>query len=463
MRKLLLILVFLAGVVQAQSEGPLRLVVMSGPTTRELGDKLCKRLLGASLPVDRVDLTGPEAPAIALVYQGKTLCQLDSIDEVDPAVQVMLVRARRGQALLRLHQANIQRWIGARLAHVVGSSEPLPPPPAYTVDEVFADSPAEKAGLRVGDLILEVDGRPMRGAEDFVLRGPSMRLKVLRQRRQVLDLEIPGEPVPSVESVGLGDPRWDVLMMLALEARLYKKEYQRADQCYRQALASLGDTQDLRRPRTEQALADNLAFLNGLGQDRRPERIALYRSAIAHREALLGPDPYEIFGCLDDLVWLYRSCGQREEAATCARRSQRIQLSHWHNVGFGAASARERLGFELAWLGYLDEAQSEFEAAWALYDDLIAANPSDYDRLASVARRREAMLKNWAFLYGKRGLPEEQKKASDQAAVELYRSYRLAARLAPPGKPSQAEVKASKLYESSSPDIQRLMDRVQIP
>jgi len=68
------------------------------------------------------------------------------------------------------------------------------PPVTPVVDEIVADSPAERAGLRVGDRILATDGQPMELWEDwvsYVRARPGETLEVLVERdgtRRSMDL-----------------------------------------------------------------------------------------------------------------------------------------------------------------------------------------------------------------------------------------------------------------------------------
>jgi S1-C subfamily serine protease len=66
------------------------------------------------------------------------------------------------------------------------------------VDSVHPGSPSEKAGLKAGDLIIELNGKPIKGASGLVLKktlarvepGDHVVLKVLRAVQDVLVIDI---------------------------------------------------------------------------------------------------------------------------------------------------------------------------------------------------------------------------------------------------------------------------------
>jgi len=67
-----------------------------------------------------------------------------------------------------------------------------------TVDSVQPGSPSEKAGLKVGDLIVELNGKPIKGASGLAVKkiltgakpGDHVVLKVLRAAQGVLVIDI---------------------------------------------------------------------------------------------------------------------------------------------------------------------------------------------------------------------------------------------------------------------------------
>jgi S1-C subfamily serine protease len=104
--------------------------------------------------------------------------------------------------------ATTQRILGQLLAEgrvrraylgVAGATRPLPPRTARGVAEVVDGSPAARAGLRPGDLLLEVDGTPVRDAGDLQRLmvagaiGRPLELRVLQGGRIVELSAVPGE------------------------------------------------------------------------------------------------------------------------------------------------------------------------------------------------------------------------------------------------------------------------------
>jgi S1-C subfamily serine protease len=90
---------------------------------------------------------------------------------------------------------------------IAGGSRPLPPRLASVlgrrtgieVVEVVEGSPAGRAGLRAEDLIVEVDGRPVAGADDLQrlmdgeLIGRAVTLRVLRHGEELDVAVVPAE------------------------------------------------------------------------------------------------------------------------------------------------------------------------------------------------------------------------------------------------------------------------------
>ncbi len=90
-------------------------------------------------------------------------------------------------------------WIGIR---------PMEPregdAPGLVVGQVFADTPAERGGLRAGDIIMEADGQRIRNIRDLLrvlMRrgvGDTVQLRVRRGSRWV-ELKLPTERMPDLE------------------------------------------------------------------------------------------------------------------------------------------------------------------------------------------------------------------------------------------------------------------------
>ncbi|HEY8548506.1 MAG TPA: PDZ domain-containing protein [Vicinamibacterales bacterium] len=99
----------------------------------------------------------------------------------------------------------VSRWGGSKLGASVRdvdradvSREKLPAETGAVVEEVTGDSPASKAGLKAGDVILEFDGQPVRSARqlerlvDETPAGRTVKMAVQRNGARV-DLEVTPE------------------------------------------------------------------------------------------------------------------------------------------------------------------------------------------------------------------------------------------------------------------------------
>ncbi len=98
-----------------------------------------------------------------------------------------------------------------------GESSTFDQPSAAYVQNVFAESPADRAGLMRDDAVLEVDGHPILGDDDLVRLigrmgpGVSVRLRVWRhkQRKELnLVVELGKWPVQDDENIIATVPRW---------------------------------------------------------------------------------------------------------------------------------------------------------------------------------------------------------------------------------------------------------------
>jgi serine protease Do len=92
-------------------------------------------------------------------------------------------------------------WLGVSSATVASSGVPADSSPGVVVKEVFADSPADKAGLAVGDVIRAIDGRRLESFEELRSKvlgsraGTSLRLEIDRgERRREVTVVIEEQP-----------------------------------------------------------------------------------------------------------------------------------------------------------------------------------------------------------------------------------------------------------------------------
>jgi serine protease Do len=106
-------------------------------------------------------------------------------DGEEVKLQVLLDRYADGQYLPFTARNKARAYLGAKLEER---------PEGLTVDYVAAGSPADACGLRDGDIILKVDGNPVRTAEEVISRvgdmspGDPLRLTV-RRGAETLDLK----------------------------------------------------------------------------------------------------------------------------------------------------------------------------------------------------------------------------------------------------------------------------------
>jgi S1-C subfamily serine protease len=84
-------------------------------------------------------------------------------------------------------------------ARIVGNTVVAPTDPVVLVISVARDSPAERAGLAAGDVLLEIEGVSVRS--DTVLArlvpGVSYPLRILRGRDEIEVTLVPGPPQPA--------------------------------------------------------------------------------------------------------------------------------------------------------------------------------------------------------------------------------------------------------------------------
>jgi serine protease Do len=107
-------------------------------------------------------------------------------------VRTVVASARNGGRLMRPWIGLIGQTVDSDLAEAVG----LARPGGVIVSQVYADGPAQGAGLRKGDVIISVDGETVHDLEAFQFRvatgelGGSSEVEVWRQR-DVASLSFP--------------------------------------------------------------------------------------------------------------------------------------------------------------------------------------------------------------------------------------------------------------------------------
>lgn len=129
---------------------------------------------------------------------------------------------------LKKHGHVSRGWLGVLIQDItpeLSSTFGLEKPMGALVSRVFADSPAEAAGIKVGDVILEFQGEPIKTSSELppmvggIRAGQKVKLEILRQsKRRMIDLVIgalpdktdktsavaPGRPGASAHSGRLG-------------------------------------------------------------------------------------------------------------------------------------------------------------------------------------------------------------------------------------------------------------------
>jgi Do/DeqQ family serine protease len=112
-------------------------------------------------------------------------------------VRTVVASARNGGRLVRPWPGLTGQTLGADLAEGFGLSRPG----GVVVNQVYAGGPADEAGLRQGDVIVEVDGDHVNDVESLQFRvatgrlGESLPLRAIRAGHEV-DLTLPLEEAP---------------------------------------------------------------------------------------------------------------------------------------------------------------------------------------------------------------------------------------------------------------------------
>ena len=114
------------------------------------------------------------------------------------AIPINLVRGIMDQ--LRETGSVTRGWLGVQLQEItpeLADSLGLKERKGALIAGIFKDNPADKAGMKVGDVVVEFDGRAVESDRDFValvgrtLVGKKVKLKVVRSgREKTLEVEI---------------------------------------------------------------------------------------------------------------------------------------------------------------------------------------------------------------------------------------------------------------------------------
>ncbi|NIW23889.1 MAG: PDZ domain-containing protein, partial [Gammaproteobacteria bacterium] len=93
------------------------------------------------------------------------------------------------------------------------------------VGDVFPNGPAAEAGLRVGDLILALDGKPMENGRQFDVNlyrrriGQNVELEILRDgKSRAVNVKVVERPGPSGRFIAMVDPDRNLVQELGILA-----------------------------------------------------------------------------------------------------------------------------------------------------------------------------------------------------------------------------------------------------
>jgi tetratricopeptide (TPR) repeat protein/CHAT domain-containing protein len=174
------------------------------------------------------------------------------------------------------------------------------------------DSPAERSGLRAGDVILEIDGieiENMAGVVRYVgQRPPGTNVKIVIWRsRQTLELEATVGPFPLTLS-----------LIQQIDTLLGQQKYAEAVSSAERLVAITRDTPGLNSPEHLAALERLAPILENVARAEDAE--AIYRQVVEGRESTLGAEHLQTAMALTQLAGFYVRRGRYSDADPLYRR-----------------------------------------------------------------------------------------------------------------------------------------------
>jgi S1-C subfamily serine protease len=115
------------------------------------------------------------------------------------------------------------------------------------VNRLTKDGPAEKAGVKVGDVVVRVDGKKVTsvgGLSELIQdknKGDKVKLEIIRDKKPItIEVEVSEEESPGITDFYLTGPAWEeVSKSLADQYERSQKEYEKFSENYRDRLKSL--------------------------------------------------------------------------------------------------------------------------------------------------------------------------------------------------------------------------------
>ena len=167
---------------------------------RDIGAGPYDDFIQIDAPVNRGNSGGPTFDVDGNVIGVNTAIFSPSGGSVGIAFAIPADTVRTVVGQLKDHGAVTRGWIGVQIQPVtdeVADSLGLPKPEGALVAEPQDGSPAVKAGIKAGDVITSVDGRPVKDARDLAKRigamapGSAVKLEIVRDgKHQTLSLSL---------------------------------------------------------------------------------------------------------------------------------------------------------------------------------------------------------------------------------------------------------------------------------